>query len=66
MERYRLDPENSSRLTATEQVRLAAMSETKIIAAALQDADNPPLSDAELVRIGASVALRKHTGLSQV
>ena len=68
MGRLTLDPNNPPALEGAASARLALMTDTAITAAAEADADNPPLSDAALVRVRLArrvQAVRAHTGLSQ-
>lgn len=68
MARYTLDPNNPPELNSIERTRLNAMSDADLTAAARGDADNPPLTAAELDRLDAARrvrAVRGHTGLSQ-
>jgi putative transcriptional regulator len=69
MARFKLDPNNPPPLTAAERVRLNAMSDAEITAAAMADADNPPLTPEELARLESAGAVRRvraRTGLSQL
>lgn len=68
MVRFTLDPNNPPALSAAEKIRLDAMDDAALSAAAASDADNPPLSDGELDRLTAARHVRQvraHTGLSQ-
>lgn len=68
MARFTLDPKNPPKLTAKEEVRLDALTDADITAAALSDPDNLPMTDEELARLTAARrvrAVRAHTGLSQ-
>ena len=68
MARYTLNPEALPQLTPAQAARLAAQSDGDLTAAARDDADNPPLTPAELERldVGRRVrAVRSYTGLSQ-
>lgn len=68
MARFTLDPNNPPTLSAAEKARLDAMTDAEITAAALADADNPPLTADELTRMNAARIVRNvraHTGLSQ-
>ena len=68
MVKFRLDPADLPALTDAERARLDAMSDAEITAAAMADADNPPLTAEEAARIEAAQTLRRvraHTGLSQ-
>jgi putative transcriptional regulator len=68
MARFKLDPNNPPALTETERTRLDAMTDADIIAAAMSDADNLPLSAEELARMQAASVVRRvrtRTGLSQ-
>ena len=68
MRKFKLDPKNRPKMTATELAHLDAMTDDEITAAALSDPDNPPLPDAEFAKM-ASVrrvrGVRARTGLSQ-
>lgn len=69
MARFKLDPNDPPALTAAERARLDAMSDGEITAAALADADNPPLSLEETARLetaGVVRRVRARTGLSQL
>lgn len=68
MARFTLDPNNPPRLSPAERQRLDAMTDADITAAAETDADNPPLTDAELNKMRTARAVRQallHSGLSQ-
>ncbi|MDB5437651.1 MAG: hypothetical protein JWM33_78 [Caulobacteraceae bacterium] len=68
MARYTLDPSHPPQLTPDQAALLDARSDLEITAAALSDADNPPLTDSELGRLSAARRVREvraHTGLSQ-
>ena len=68
MARYTLNPEALPQLTPAQAARLEAQSDADLTVAARDDADNPPLTPAELERldVGRRVrAVRSHTGLSQ-
>lgn len=68
MARLTLDPNSPPALDEAASARLASMTDAAITAAAEADADNPPLSDAELARVRLArrvQAVRAHTGLSQ-
>lgn len=68
MARYTLDPSNLPQLSAAEKARLDAMDDAALTAAAESDADNPPLTAAELGRLEVAQRVRTvrgHTGLSQ-
>ena len=68
MARYTLNPEALPQLMPAQTARLDAQSDADLTAAASDDADNPPLTSAELERldVGRRVrAVRGHTGLSQ-
>ena len=63
-----LDRNNPPALNKAAAARLESMTDAAINAAAEADADNPPLSDAELLRLRLArrvQAVRAHTGLSQ-
>ncbi|HLZ83089.1 MAG TPA: XRE family transcriptional regulator [Caulobacteraceae bacterium] len=65
---YTLDPKKLRGFTEAERVRLDAMTDEEITAAALSDPDNPPLTEEELQHIDDVWFLRdvrKATGLSQ-
>jgi len=66
--RFELDPANPPRLSDEERVRLDAMTEAEMHAAALADPDNPPLTEAELQRLERVPnlkAVREKLGLTQ-
>ena len=68
MARFKLDPDNLPVLTAEQAARLDAMSDAEITAAAITDADNPPLTADEMARLEAASVVRRvraRTGLSQ-
>lgn len=68
MGRFTLDPNNLPQLSAAEQAELDARTDAELTAAAMADADNPPLSDDELARMEAARLVRRvraNTGLSQ-
>jgi putative transcriptional regulator len=68
MVKFRLDPNDLPVLTEAERVRLDAMSDEEIVAAAATDLDNPPLTEDELVRMDVAGTVRRvraRTGLSQ-
>jgi len=68
MARFKLDPNNPPSLTGAERARLDAMTEAEIMAAAITDADNPPLTAEEMARMEAASVVRRvraRTGLSQ-
>ena len=68
MARFKLDPANLPALTEEQSARLDAMDDAAITAAAQADADNPPLTPAELARMEAASVVRRvraRTGLSQ-
>ncbi len=68
MAKFSLDRRAPPKLTAAEAVRLDAMSEDDVMAAARSDSDNPPLRAEELARISAARrvrAVRTRSGLSQ-
>ena len=66
--RYRRNRARPARLTAQEEAWLDARSEAEIEAAALADADNPPLTPEQLAgarRVVAVAGLRRRLGLTQ-
>ncbi len=66
--RYVLDPSNPPRMSAETRARLDALTDEQITAAAESDPDNPPLTEAELARLGAArvaKTARQRAGLSQ-
>ena len=66
--RFALDSDNPSRLSDEERVRLDAMTEEEMHAAALADPDNPPLTEEELQRLERVPnlkAIREKLGLTQ-
>jgi putative transcriptional regulator len=68
MARFTLDPNNPPELPLAEKARLDAMTDAQITQAARGDADNPPLTAAELRRLDAARHVRDvraNTGLSQ-
>jgi putative transcriptional regulator len=68
MAKFRLNPAAPPELTDAERARLNSMSDAEITAAAMADADNPPLTAEERARIEAAQIVRRtraHTGLSQ-
>jgi putative transcriptional regulator len=68
MDRFTLDTTSLPTLTVAERARLDATTDADLTAAALADADNPPLSDAELARLAMARRVRDtrlRTGLSQ-
>jgi putative transcriptional regulator len=68
MARFTLDPNNPAKLSPAQSKRLDAMSDAAITAAAEADADNRPLTDAELNKLRTARAVRQarlHSGLSQ-
>ena len=68
MAKFELNPAAPPELTDAERARLDAMSDAEITAAALADADNPPLTAEESARIEAAQIVRRtraQTGLSQ-
>lgn len=68
MARFKLSSDSLPALTDAERARLDAMGDADIIAAAMADPDNPPLTGAELVRMEAAQLVRRvraRTGLSQ-
>jgi putative transcriptional regulator len=67
--RFVLDAANPPRLTPEQQARLDAMTDEELTQHAVDDPDNPPLTEEELERgvLGRRVRLaRQATGLSQV
>lgn len=68
MARFTLDPSAPPELSVDEAARLAAMEDAEITAAALADAENPPLTGVELDRLESARRVRlarAATGLSQ-
>lgn len=68
MVRHTLDPNSLPQLSPADAARLDAMSDAELTAAAADDADNPPLTPAELERLEVAQRVRSvrgHTGLSQ-
>ena len=68
MGRFTLDPKNLPGLSEEERLRLDAMTDEELTAAAESDPDNPPLTNEELDRIRTArrvQAVRARTGLSQ-
>jgi putative transcriptional regulator len=68
MAKFKIDPANAPGLSAKALERLDAMTDAEITRAAESDPDNPPLTAAELDRLGAAriaKAARQATGLSQ-
>jgi putative transcriptional regulator len=68
MVRFTLDPTNPPGFTPEDRVRLDAMTDAEITAAAVNDQDNPPLTKDELARLQAARAVRRardRSGLSQ-
>jgi putative transcriptional regulator len=66
--RFDLDPQHVPTLTPAQRVRLEAMTEEDIHAAALADPDNPPLTEEEcarLERVPNVEAIREKLRLSQ-
>jgi putative transcriptional regulator len=66
--KFTLDPANPPQLSPTDRVRLDAMDNAAITAAASADADNPPLDEHELERVTAAGFIREtreRTGMSQ-
>lgn len=66
--RFTPDPNNRPRFTNEEKARLDAMTPEEIEQNAIDDPDNPPMTDEELERavLGREVRLtRESTGLSQ-
>jgi len=59
MARFKLDPNNPPSLTGAERARLDAMTEAEIMAAAITDADNPPLTAEEMARMEAASVVRR-------
>jgi putative transcriptional regulator len=69
MAKFVLDPRHPPTLSPEAKARLDAMTPEEIEANALADADNPPLSASELVRMSAArlaKTARAEAGLSQV
>jgi putative transcriptional regulator len=68
MASFKLDPDSLPMLTREQAVRLDAMDDAEITAAAMADADNPPLTADEMARMEAVSVVRRvraRTGLSQ-
>ncbi len=68
MARVTLDPRNPPKISLEERSRLEALTDAEIVAAALSDPDNPPLTEAELARMVEARIVRQvriGTGLSQ-
>jgi putative transcriptional regulator len=68
MAKFSLDRKRPPELAAVQAMRLDAMSEDDIAAAARSDPDNPPLAAEELARIRAARRVRRvriRSGLSQ-
>ena len=66
--RYSLDLNNLPPIDEARLARLDLLTEEQIEAAALSDPDNPPMTEDELERLGASAAVRdarKSANLSQ-
>jgi putative transcriptional regulator len=66
--RFKLDPNNPPTLTPEQRARLDAMTPQEIEQNAVDDPDNPPLTDEELARGRAARFIRQareNTGLSQ-
>lgn len=56
MTKFTLDPASPPEMTAGQKAALDALTDEEITAAALDDPDNPPLSDGELGRLAAAQA----------
>ena len=68
MARFKLAPDNLPTLTDEQTARLDTMTDADITAAAIADAENPPLTADELARMEAASMVRRvraRTGLSQ-
>lgn len=68
MAHFTLDPDNLPTLTAEQSARLDEMTDAQVTAAAMADADNPPLTADEMARMEAASVVRRvraRTGLSQ-
>jgi putative transcriptional regulator len=68
MARFSFDPKQMPQLSSAERVRLDALTDEAVTAAAESDADNAPLSESELGKFRSARLVRqarRHTGLSQ-
>jgi putative transcriptional regulator len=68
MARFSLDPDSAPRLTPAERQPLEHLTDAEITAAALDDADNPPLTGDELGKLRSARLVRqarRQSGLSQ-
>lgn len=68
MQQFKIDPASPPALTAAERARLDALDDDAMTAAAMADADNPPLNADELARVEAAQTIKRvraKTGLSQ-
>lgn len=68
MAKFHLDPRKPPKLSVKQKARLDALSDKAVTAAALRDADNPPLTEAELSRVETARTVkrvREVTKLSQ-
>ena len=54
MAKFEFNPAAPPQLTDAERARLDAMSDAEVTAAAMMDADNPPLTAEECARIEAA------------
>lgn len=66
--RSKLDPKRPPLLSEDTRRRLDRLTDEQLTANALSDPDNPPLTEAELDRVGAARAVKRAriaTGLSQ-
>lgn len=66
--KYRLDAKRPPKLTRAQKARIDHMGDDVVTAAARSDADNPPLTKAELAKMTAARSIKKlraKTGLSQ-
>lgn len=59
MAKFHLDPRTPPKLSAKQKARLAAMTDKTITTAAAGDADNPPLTDAELSRLETARTVKR-------
>jgi putative transcriptional regulator len=68
MARFKLDPANKPELAPVERHRLNHMTDVEIAAAAIDDADNPPLTTDERGKLSSARLVRQarqQSGLSQ-
>ena len=68
MARFVLDPKAPPSMNAQALAHLDAMTEAEVEAAALSDADNPPMTDVDADRLASARRIqdvRRRTGLSQ-